>query len=83
VFVIAKFLVPMWTILWVFQPVEGDTRNSEVALASRYNLVRCFTNNMGICTWFFVLYLKKEEVSWDFMHVCAMGSLVSKIKRII
>ncbi|XP_021928189.1 uncharacterized protein LOC110833902 isoform X2 [Zootermopsis nevadensis] len=29
VFMVAKFLVPTWTILWVFQPVEGDTRNSE------------------------------------------------------
>ncbi|PSN43670.1 hypothetical protein C0J52_11999 [Blattella germanica] len=38
VFMIAKFMVPTWTILCVFQPVEGDTRNSEVALASRYNL---------------------------------------------
>nr|CAD7398084.1 unnamed protein product [Timema poppensis] len=38
VFMMAKFLVPLWTILCVFQPIEGDTRNSEVALASRYNL---------------------------------------------
>jgi hypothetical protein len=29
VFMVVKFLVPMWTILCVFQPVEGDTRNSE------------------------------------------------------
>ncbi|XP_047003473.1 uncharacterized protein LOC124621980 [Schistocerca americana] len=34
---LVKFLVPTWTLLCVFQPVEGDTHNSEVALASRYN----------------------------------------------
>ncbi|XP_023726616.1 uncharacterized protein LOC111874955 isoform X2 [Cryptotermes secundus] len=38
VFMVSKFLVPTWTVLCVFQPVEGDTHNSEVALASRYNL---------------------------------------------
>lgn len=38
VFMVSKFLVPTWTVLCVFQPVEGDPRNSEVALASRYNL---------------------------------------------
>jgi hypothetical protein len=48
VFMVSKFLVPTWTVLCVFQPVEGDTRNSEVALAVRYNLVRCFTTNMGL-----------------------------------
>jgi len=51
----------MWTILCVFQPVEGDTRNSEVALASRYNLVRCFSTNMGLCACFSVCLI--------FMHV--------------
>lgn len=58
---VVKFLVPIWTILCVFQPVEGDTRNSEVALASRYNLVRCFSTNMGLCACF--------SVGLIFMHV--------------
>jgi hypothetical protein len=59
---VAKFLVPTWTILWVFQPVEGDTRNSEVALASRYNLVRYFSANMGICAWFyFLVFIRKQK----------------------
>jgi len=61
VFMVVKFLVPMWTILCVFQPVEGDTRNSEVALASRYNLVRCFSTNMGLYACFSVCLI--------FMHV--------------
>ncbi|XP_063232529.1 uncharacterized protein LOC134536652 [Bacillus rossius redtenbacheri] len=38
VFAMAKFLLPTWVLLCVFQPVEGDAHNSEVALASRYSL---------------------------------------------
>ncbi|XP_067000735.2 uncharacterized protein [Anabrus simplex] len=37
IFLIAKFLVPIWTLLYMLQPIEGNTHISEVALASRYN----------------------------------------------
>lgn len=38
VFVIAKFLLPVWTVLYMLHPTEGDTHISEVALASRYSM---------------------------------------------
>ena len=39
IFGLAKFLVPLWTLLCVLQPYEDRSRASEVALATSYNMV--------------------------------------------
>ncbi|XP_052130621.1 uncharacterized protein LOC113204483 isoform X1 [Frankliniella occidentalis] len=38
IFGLAKFLVPLWTLLCVLQPFEDRSRASEVALATSYNV---------------------------------------------
>ncbi|KAJ1529344.1 hypothetical protein ONE63_006132 [Megalurothrips usitatus] len=38
IFGLAKFLVPLWTLLCVLQPFEDQSRASEVALATSYNV---------------------------------------------
>ncbi|XP_034249839.1 uncharacterized protein LOC117650488 [Thrips palmi] len=38
IFGLAKFLVPLWTLLCVLQPYEDRSRASEVALATSYNM---------------------------------------------
>lgn len=42
IFGLAKFLVPLWTLLCVLQPFEDRSRASEVALATSYNIVRIY-----------------------------------------
>lgn len=50
IFGLAKFLVPLWTLLCVFQPLEDRSRASEVALATSYNMVSFSqVSNLNFC----------------------------------
>ena len=39
IFNFGKYLLPIWGILVVFQPVEDNSRNSEAAISGGYSLV--------------------------------------------